>query len=277
MPFHKSVGLIEELLAIASEEGKPITEYIPAAILEHKDTISINNPRRSLCPKCQHQLLWWHNIPVISWLLLRGKCAFCQVHISIRYPLVEIVSALCAVLSVWCFGLTVTALCAYLFAALMIVISLIDYDWYIIPDLLSITGTVLSIVISTANGYFHFLTLPFAQNLSQAMWGIACGAGFLWLVAKFYLTVRKQEGLGLGDVKLLALIGALFGPVAALWTIFAGSVLGTIGGVLMMILARRGMSHPLPFGPYLAAAAMVFLFWKDNPLLAPLVTLTTGY
>jgi leader peptidase (prepilin peptidase)/N-methyltransferase len=140
------------------------------------------------------------------------------------------------------------------------VISFIDYDFYIIPNVISLPGAAIGVAVAGANQFFNIFTAPIVPNLLSSAIGVAVGAGFLLLISELYFRLRKQEGLGLGDVKLLALVGAFLGPEGALFTIFFGSLLGTIGGIAVMLLMRRGMSHPLPFGPYLALAALVFIY-----------------
>jgi leader peptidase (prepilin peptidase)/N-methyltransferase len=259
IPFHRSVGLVEDLKEYAASENKPVEEFIPAQALRHQ-SLSINSPRRSECPTCGQQLLWWHNLPVISWLLLKGRCAFCSTPISVRYPLLEVASAGCAILSLNHFGPSIAALVTFVVCATFLAIAVIDYDWYIIPNLISYPGAVISVLLVGANQAFRFLPAPYVSTLTEAALGVLFGAGFLWVVAFLYKKVRKQDGLGLGDVKLLVMIGALFGPSGALFTIFGGSVLGTLGGIFMILVKGRTMAQPLPFGPFLLLAATVFIF-----------------
>lgn len=229
-----------------------------------KSAISINTPARSFCPKCKAQLKWYHNIPVISWLILGGACAFCKAPISVRYPTVELLSALFASLSVINFGFTWTALVIYLFCAALIVISFIDYDFYIIPDVISLPATVIGFIIAGVNQWTYLFHPPIVDGLLNAFYGVLAGAGFLYLVAEVYLRLRKREGLGLGDVKLLAMIGALFGPHCALYTIFVGSLLGAVFGIAILVLGGKKISQEIPFGPYLALAAILFIFTEDS-------------
>lgn len=259
VPFHRSVGLLDDLKEHAATEKLAIEECVPAQALRHSE-LTINNPKRSECPSCGNQLLWWHNIPVISWLLLKGKCHFCKTAISIRYPLVEIATVGFAFLSIDRFGFTIAALVTFVVCATFLVIALIDYDWYIIPNIISYPGAAMAFVLAGANQYFRFLPLPYVPNFIQAGLGVLAGAGFLWAVAFLYKKLRKQEGLGFGDVKLLVMIGALFGPAGALFTIFCGSVLGTILGIFLILIRRRTMAHPLPFGPFLLLATVIYIF-----------------
>jgi leader peptidase (prepilin peptidase)/N-methyltransferase len=224
--------------------------------------IGIANPPRSFCPSCQTQLLWCHNIPILSWLLLRGKCYFCKVSISPRYPLVEFLSLICALLSVQMYGFSMTALVIYLFCAALIVISFIDIDYYIIPDVISLPGTVIGMLLATANHFLHIFEWPLAKDFWTSLIGVAVGGGGLLLISELYYRIRKRVGLGLGDVKLLAMVGAFFGFEGAFATIFYGSLLGSVIGVFLIIFFKRGASQHLPFGPYLALGTLIYIFTK---------------
>lgn len=227
-----------------------------------KSEISISKPARSFCPHCNQQLLWWHNIPILSWIFLGGKCHFCKSKISFRYPLVELLSVFFAIASVVSFGLTATALVIYTFCAALIVISFIDIDYYIIPDVISLPGTVIGILLALANHFFHFFAWPLAPDFWTSLIGVAFGGGVLLLISELYYRVRKRIGLGLGDVKLLAMTGAFFGFEGAFATIFYGSLLGSIIGILMIVVFKRGASQHLPFGPYLALGTVIYIFTK---------------
>ena len=227
------------------------------------EKVSLVSPARSFCPHCLKQLAWWHNIPVLSWFLLRGRCWFCKASISARYPLVELLSCGAAVLSYTQYGLTPTAIAIYAFTAALIVISFIDYDFYIIPDIISKPGAVIGFGLACLNEYLHIFQTPMASGILASAIGLAFGSGFLWLVAEVYFRLRKVEGLGLGDVKLLAMTGAFFGIESTFYTIFVGSLLGSVCGITMMLVLRRGSQHPIPFGPYLAVGTVLYLFASD--------------
>jgi len=231
---------------------------------ETYEPLAIDKPRRSFCPYCKQQLLWWHNIPAFSWLILRGQCAFCKTPISSRYISVELLSVFFALLSYSYFGPTPTAVLIYLFCAALIVITFIDYDFFIIPNSISLPGTAIGIGLAVVNEFFGIFMAPVVPGLLECGLGILFGAGFLYLVAEVYFRLRGLEGLGMGDVKLLAMTGALFGPECAGYTIFLGSVLGTIVGVGLMAFQGRSLKQHIPFGPYLALGTVLFLFMGEE-------------
>ena len=235
-------------------------------------TVTIASPARSFCPSCNATLRWWHNIPLLSWLMLGGKCGHCKAPISIRYPLIEIMSTINAVASFSHFGLTPTGVVVFIFVSALIVISFIDFDYYIIPDVISLSGTAIAIVIALINEWTHFFAPPVVPGIRAAGLGLLAGAGFLYTISWFYLRIRKRDGLGLGDVKLLAMTGILFGPEAALYTIFLGSLFGSFLGIVLVILGGRSFSQHLPFGPYLAVGTVLYIF-SGNTILELIMSL----
>ncbi len=243
--------------------------------------ITITYPRRSICPSCNAQLRWFHNLPLVSWIVLRGRCAFCKTAISARYPLVEFLSALVCYFCAMRFGISPTGFVVYAFCASLIVISFIDYDYYIIPNVISLPGTLLGLVVGVANQFLGVFKPPIVQGVWGSVIGVALGAGFLLLVAELYIRIRKKSGLGFGDIKLLAMTGAFFGLSAAFYTIFIGSFLGAICGLLLILFKGKSTSHPIPFGPYLALGTVIYLIWGFdqltvfNPGLPP-APFTTG-
>jgi leader peptidase (prepilin peptidase) / N-methyltransferase len=228
--------------------------------------VTLLNPRRSICPNCKKQLRWYHNVPVFSWIFLWGKCAFCKAPISAKYPFVELLTAVFALLSYRMYGLTPTAFVVFAFCASLIVITFIDLKYYIIPDVISIPGSLIAIAIGVSNDYWNFFSDPISRGSVDTLLGVLAGGGFLFLVAEFYIHVRHKTGLGFGDVKLLTLVGALFGPAGALYTIFVGSLLGSVLGLLQILFRGNKLSTPIPFGPYLAGASVLYIFLGLGPL-----------
>lgn len=261
--FGAIIGSFLGVCAFRIPMGKyePVRENIPLI----ETPLSINSPKRSFCPYCQKQLLWYHVIPLISWIALKGRCAFCKHRIPARYYIVELVTATFATLCYLRFGLTPTAAVAFMIVCALIVITYIDIDYMIIPDVITYPGTFLGVALGAASSYLPSNTLvpldrPFVSSLSQSLAGILAGAGSLLAIWWLYLVIRKREGLGLGDVKLLAFLGAFFGSQCSLITIFLGSVLGSVCGLLMIALRRHAFASYLSFGPYLVVAAIVYLF-----------------
>lgn len=185
-------------------------------------------------------------------MLLRGRCAFCRVPIAWRYPLVEAITAALFALVLWRFGWQPATLVYWLFAAALVVISGIDLDHYIIPDCISLPGIVV--------GFGCSFALPWLDP-GDSLLGIALGGGSLWLVAWLYQLLTRQTGMGLGDVKLLAAIGAFMGWQAILPVIFLSSLAGTLVGVPLMLYTRQGRKLALPFGPFIALGALVWLLF----------------
>lgn len=249
----------------------PMGTYEPVRedIRELTYEVSILSPARSFCPHCESQIAWHHNIPILSWLLLRGRCSSCKTAIPFRYLLLELLTGAFAVFCYLRFGLSISALIAFIVTAALIVITFIDIDYMIIPDIITYPGTAIGLLLGGVasllpdSGVFP-LQPPFTQSIGDSLLGIALGAGTLYLVWWLYLVIRHKEGLGLGDIKLLAMLGAIFGYHCSLATIFIGSVLGSIVGVTLIVLRRHKYSMYISFGPYLAFAATLYIFNFPN-------------
>lgn len=247
-------------------EGQPYTPQLFSG-----EPVCFSFPRRSISPCCKQQLRWWHNIPLVSWLILGGRCAFCKKSISIRYPLVELLTATCAFLSLTLYGATPTAAVVFLFSCALIVITFIDYDYFIIPNLITYPGTMAGIALAVTAEFSPLFSAPVTDGWVTSALGILAGGGFLYLVSEVYFRVRKIDGLGMGDVKLLAMTGAVFGPECALFTIFMGSLIGSLLGVVLVLAGGKRFSQHIPFGPYLAFGTILYLFFA--PELAELLNL----
>ena len=216
---------------------------------------SIVSPPSS-CPGCQKLIPFYCNIPIISFLILKGRCKFCGARISTRYPLIECFTGILGVLLLLKFGLTGQMAFWFVFMSVLLTISFIDLDHQIIPDAISLPG----ILIFASSFYF----VP-EMTLKNTLVGILLGGGSLSAVAAGYYLLRRQEGMGVGDIKLLAMIGAATGVKGVFFTIFSGSLIGTIVGMIM-ILRNRGSSMRLkiPFGPYLSMGAILYVFWGER-------------
>ncbi len=210
----------------------------------------------SHCPACDTPIAWRDNIPVFSWLALRGRCRSCRGRISHLYPLVELLTGLLTLHVVHWFGLTPEGAALMVLAYAFLVLLVIDLYHYILPDVITLPGMVLGVVLA-ALPWFG----PPLASLEDSLIGVAAGGGGLWAFAWTFEKLTKKEGMGFGDVKLFALIGAWLGWQALPFTIFAGSLVGSIVGILWMVIAGRDRNQKIPFGPYLVLGAWVFLLY----------------
>jgi leader peptidase (prepilin peptidase)/N-methyltransferase len=209
----------------------------------------------SRCPACAHPITALQNIPIASYLVLRGKCAACGTRISPRYPLIEALSGLAAACAAWHFGFGLAAFAAMLFLWCMIALSFIDFDTQLLPD--SITLPLLwAGLLLNLNGTF--------ADLGSAVIGAAAGYLSLWSVYWGFKAATGKEGMGFGDFKLLAAVGAWLGWQMLPLVVLTSSFVGAIVGISLMLLARHGRNVPIPFGPYLAAAGVIALFWGQR-------------
>ena len=207
---------------------------------------------RSRCPHCGHGITAMENIPVISWLFLRGKCSSCKAPISIRYPLVEAATGLLSAYAAFHFGFGLQAAGAILFVWAMIALTGIDFDTQLLPDSITLPLVWLGLLFNLFGTY---------TSLSSAVIGAMAGYLSLWSVYWGFRLATGKEGMGFGDFKLLAAIGAWLGWQMLPVTILLSSLVGAIVGVGLIVLAKRGRNVPIPFGPYLAAAGLLALFW----------------
>lgn len=233
--------------------GLCIGSFLNVCIYRLPAAKSIVHPG-STCPQCNRLIPFYDNIPVVSYLLLRGRCRQCRSFISPRYPLVELLTGLFALITVLKFGLTLTAAAYFIFIAVLLAITFIDIDHRIIPNVITLPGIVF---------FFAASFLVPQIDWKDAILGILVGGGSLYLVAQAYYLLKKVDGMGGGDVKLLAMIGALIGWQGVLFTIFSASLSGTLAGLAVMIQKRSTMRLKIPFGPFLAIGAICYLFFGD--------------
>ncbi|WP_080558977.1 prepilin peptidase [Bdellovibrio bacteriovorus] len=206
---------------------------------------------RSYCYGCKTQIKWYDNIPILSWFILRGKCRKCQAKFSFRYPLVEIIMAVLFALSYHYAGLTWTLLEYLIFIFGLVVCTFIDLDHMILPDEFTLSGIVIGLVGAALNPQREFL---------DALFGVLMGGGFLWGMAYVYYMFTKNEGMGGGDIKLLAWIGAIVGWKAIPFVIMTSAIVGSVIGLIAARKQKAGLKTVIPFGPYLALGAVVYLF-----------------
>ncbi len=231
--------------------GAAVGSFLNVCIVRLPRKLSLVKPG-SHCPHCQSPIRFYDNIPLLSYLVLRGKCRNCKARISARYFLVEGLSGLMALALFKTFGLSPEFLVYFIFFSALLVIIFIDLDTWTIPDVITLPGVVAGVAAS-------FL-LPHL-NLWQSLLGLLTGGGVLFLVAMGYQLLRKREGMGGGDIKLLAMIGAFLGLPGVIYTLLASSLAGSLAGVLMMFKDKSGGATRIPFGPFLALAAMSYVFW----------------
>ena len=210
---------------------------------------------RSHCPQCKRQLSWYENIPVFSWLALRGRCRSCKTPISIQYPLVELLTMLLMVACVWRFGFGWQGFGAMVFTTFLIALSGIDLRTQLLPDQLTLPLMWLGLIASADNLYF---------GAKPALLGAVAGYLSLWSVWWLFKQITGKEGMGHGDFKLLAAIGAWVGLSGVLPTILLSSLVGAILGSIWLAMKGRDRATPIPFGPYLAVAGWVTFFWGEQ-------------
>ncbi|CAB1077915.1 Leader peptidase (Prepilin peptidase) (EC / N-methyltransferase (EC [Olavius algarvensis Delta 1 endosymbiont] len=206
----------------------------------------------SKCQSCEKPIAFYDNIPVLSYLWLKGRCRHCGVKFSLRYPMVELLTGVAAWVTFVKFGLSAEALIYFIFIACLLVVTFIDLDHRIIPDVITLPGIPICFAAS-------FL-LP-ALDFKAALLGILVGGGSLFMVAWVYSLITKKDGMGGGDIKLLAMMGALLGWQGVVFTIFVSSLVGTLSGIALMLQSHKGMKLAVPFGPFLAIGGLTYIFF----------------
>jgi leader peptidase (prepilin peptidase)/N-methyltransferase len=207
---------------------------------------------RSACPVCGHKITALENIPVISYLFLAGKCSSCKAPISLRYPLIETLTGVLAGLIAWKFGYSAMALAALAFTFALIALTFIDFDTQLLPDDITLPLLWLGLLYNINSGF---------TDLRSAVIGAMAGYFVLWAIYWLFKLITGKEGMGYGDFKLLAAIGAWFGWQLLPAVILLSSVLGSVIGIGLIIFAQRGRQVPIPFGPFLALGGIAALFW----------------
>ncbi len=229
-------------------------EYLEQEGDAEAEPLSLSKPA-STCPGCGHKIRFYENIPVISWLLLRGKCAGCKTSISIRYPIIELITALLSVVVAWHFGFGWQALAALVLTWALITLSVIDFDTQLLPDAITLPFLWLGLTLSL---------FPLFADMRTALIGAIAGYLSLWIVYQVFKLVTGKEGMGFGDFKLLALLGAWLGWQALPIVILLSSLVGAVVGILLITVQGRDRQTPIPFGPYLAAAGWIAMLWGEQ-------------
>lgn len=213
----------------------------------------------SHCPECEKPIRRRHNIPVLGWLMLGGKCADCGEKIPVTYPVVEFLTALLALWIVSAFGITWEALALFVLGCSFLVLSGIDFFYYILPNVITYPGAILGVILAALPG----LGTPF-PTLEDSLWGLGIGGGGLFAFAWLFAKLTGKDGMGMGDVKLLGMIGAWLGWQALPFTIFGAAVMGSVVGIGWIVIAGRDRNLPIPFGPYLAVTAWLYIFYGQQ-------------
>jgi leader peptidase (prepilin peptidase)/N-methyltransferase len=212
---------------------------------------------RSRCAACERPLAWYENIPLASYIALRGRCRSCGTRISVQYPIVEIVTAVAFVVQYEALGLTPLLVVRIGFACVLIVLFAIDLEHQLLPNVITLPALCVGLLVS--------LVLP--PGIEDAFIGALVGGGILFLIAEVYYRLRKEEGMGMGDVKMLAMIGAFLGWKLTILTLILASVGGSLAGIVLLTTQRGNLKAAIPFGTFLAAGALVASLYGD-----PLVT-----
>ncbi|HEB86366.1 MAG TPA: prepilin peptidase [Gammaproteobacteria bacterium] len=250
LPIMLKAGWKSECQAfLAEEEGRSLSQ-------DNKDSPLFNlSTPRSRCPKCDHAIRAWENIPVISYLFLGGRCAECKTSISLRYPAIELFAAILALTCAWRFGVTVNAAFAILLSWTLIALAFIDLDEQYLPDSITLPLLWLGLLLNTRNLF---------SDLESAVIGAAAGYLVLWSVYMLFKKLTGKEGMGFGDFKLLAMLGAWLGWQMLPAIILLSSMVGAVIGILLIAGKRHQRGIPIPFGPFLAAAGWIALLWGHD-------------
>jgi leader peptidase (prepilin peptidase)/N-methyltransferase len=258
--------------------GLMIGSFLNVCILRIPRNESIMTPA-SHCPKCNAAIAPYDNIPVLSWLLLGGKCRNCKTKISILYPAIELLTGGLFYLCYRQFGLSVDGARWAAFSALIIVLTATDIRERILPDMINLAGFTIGMAFSffvlpadgaamwLSNRMFDFPPPRPVISFADAILGALVGAGLLWIVGEGYFRLRGKEGMGLGDVKMMGMVGAFLGLKRTLLTVLVGSLLGSVIGILIVLLSRKGRDYELPFGAFLGAGALLVVFF-GTPILS---------
>lgn len=209
----------------------------------------------STCPNCSHKIRAWENIPVISYLFLRAKCSNCKTPISIRYPIIELLSAITVSVVAWHFGFSLIGFSAILLTWALITLALIDYDTQYLPDQITLPFLWLGLILNLNNTF---------TSIESSIIGAIVGYLSLWSVHHIFKLITKKEGMGYGDFKLLALLGAWMGWEFIPAIIIMSSLVGSIIGISLILFKQHHRDKPIPFGPYLAIAGWITLLWGNE-------------
>ena len=243
--------------------GAVVGSFLNVCISRIPNGDSIISPR-SQCPKCKAAITFYDNIPLISYLVLRGRCRNCAERISSRYFVVELLTALLALALFDRFGFGFNFFVTFVFVGALIVISFIDLDIRIVPDVISLPGIILGLSLSVVGYFLISGKSPIVPSPVSSVLGILAGGGFLLATAWIYEKITGVEGMGGGDIKLLAMIGAFLGWPSIPITLFFASLVGSVVGIACMVATGAGRRFALPFAPFLCSGALLFIFFGEN-------------
>lgn len=255
--------MIEALFAALF--GLLIGSFLNVCIYRLPHGVSVAWPP-SHCTSCERRLAWYENVPVVSWVALRGRCRTCHAQISMVYPLVEIVTAILFAGGYVVYGLTPLLAVRLLFVCALVVLFAIDFEHQILPNVITIPGIVIGFLLS-------FLLPP---GWTSSLAGLLVGGLFPFLVAEAYLRIRGREGMGMGDFKMLGMVGAFLGWPLVWITLLLACLLGIVVGGGALLISRRGLATRIPFGTFIAVAALVSVYWSQQVLMA-YANLVTAY
>ena len=257
--------------------GLIIGSFLNVCILRIPQGKSIVRPG-SACPNCHAGIKPWDNLPVLSWLILRGRCRNCKTKISAMYPAIELITGVLFLACYMIFGASLDTLRWMAFSGLIVVLTATDIRERILPNAVNLVGFIFGLAFSfflipidgaslwLSDHIFAFPPPVAVLSVADGLLGAAVGAGLLWIVGEGYFRLRGKEGMGLGDVKMMAMVGAFLGVKRTLLTVLFGSLLGSVVGIAIVLAMRKGRDYELPFGAFLGAGALLVVFF-GTPLL----------
>jgi len=260
------------LALLAFGAGLLIGSFLNVCIYRLPRDLSVATPARSFCPECEKTIAWYDNVPVVSYLVLGGRCRECKARIPVRYLMVELATAAAFALCVGALGLSIAALKYSIYSAIMIALVASDLEERILPDEFTLGGTLVGVAFSPfvpLEHYFAAMFIPFTwgerwQSVGESVFAAIVGSGSIWLVGWLYQKLRHREGLGFGYVKMIAMIGAFVGLRLSLMTLILASIAGSVLGLAYIKLTGKDAStYELPFGSFLGATALVVALWSN--------------
>jgi leader peptidase (prepilin peptidase)/N-methyltransferase len=244
---------------LKNEWSSECREFLDLPAEKEAQTLSLALPR-SHCPQCKAAIQWYENIPIISYLFLRGKCAQCKKRISCLYPLIEALTAILSTIIFCTFGLEWKMVAALFLTYVLISLFFIDLKHQLLPDVITLSVLWIGLALNSFNWF---------APLQQAVWGAILGYGILWAFSSIFKYVRKKQGMGHGDFKMLAMLGAWFGTAMILNIILCSIILGTVISLLLLSFKKISKENTFPFGPFIAIAGFVSMLW--GPFLIKII------